>query len=90
MSRLFSGPAPFDCHRHARDRRQCRARHRDDHADVFAVTKVILEFGRWPTASNAVNVIYTSEPGSYNLSHTFDPPTFPTTDRFDATFRFPR
>ncbi len=57
--------------------------------NVFAVTKVILEFGRRPTASNAVNVIYTSEPGSYNLSHTFDPPTFPTTDRFDATFRFP-
>ncbi len=55
----------------------------------FAVTKVILEFGRRPSANNAVNVIYSSEPGSYNLSHTFDPPTLPTTAPFEATFRFP-
>ena len=57
--------------------------------NVFEVTKVILEFGRRPTANHAVNVIYTSEPGSYNLSHTFDPPTLPTTTPFEATFRFP-
>lgn len=55
----------------------------------FAVTRVILEFGRRPSASHAVNVIYTSEPGSYNLAQTLDPPTLPTTNPFDATFRFP-
>jgi Tol biopolymer transport system component len=55
----------------------------------FPVTKVILEFGRRPSANNAVNILYSSEPGSYNLSHTFEPPTLPTTAPFEATFRFP-
>jgi len=54
----------------------------------FPVTNVILEFGRRPSANHAVNVIYSSEPGSYNLSHTFTPPTLPTTAPFEATFRF--
>jgi Tol biopolymer transport system component len=57
--------------------------------DQFAVTRVILEFGRRPSGNHAVNVIHTSEPGSYNLSRTFDPPTLPTTEPFDVTFRFP-
>ncbi len=55
----------------------------------FAVTQVILEFGRRPTANHAVSILYTSEPGSYNLARTLVPPTLPTQVPFDVTFRFP-
>jgi Tol biopolymer transport system component len=57
--------------------------------NTFDVTKVILEFGRRPSAANAVNILYTSEPGSYNLTPTFTPQAPPTSAPFDVTFSFP-
>src|SRR5947208_10950166 len=53
----------------------------------FPVTEVILEFGRRPSTANAVNILYSSEPQSYNLPRTITR-NLPTTDPFDVTFTF--
>ena len=56
----------------------------------FAVTEVILEFGRRPGNSNAVEIIYNSTPNSYGLPPHFTggaapPTTAPFTVSFDLT-----
>src|SRR5438132_6223496 len=49
----------------------------------FPVTEVILEFGRRPSTANAANILYSSEPQSYNLPRTITR-NLPTTDPFDV------
>ena len=52
----------------------------------FAVQEVILEFGRRPPTSDAVNIIYNSTQSSYGLSRTFTGATPPTTQPFTVSF----
>ena len=53
----------------------------------FAVTEVILEFGRRPSTANAVAILYDSTAASYNLPRTLNV-ALPTTQAFDVSFRF--
>ena len=53
----------------------------------FQVREVILEFGRRPSTSNVVDIIYNSTPSSYGLPPTFTGgPAPPTTQPFTVSF----